>query len=145
MTQNLNNKKIELFVDNSIDNYRKKEGISVEEMIKIYLDNEGFFILGDEDNKMVGYLDVIDLDQIRKIIKGLNEKEIYLKGDTIKDLIEKSLIKFRDTFIDSNEKLIEVVRKLNDSEQIYFPVIKKDTLIGRISRRILLEKIKDLY
>ena len=141
----LNNKKIELFVDNAIDNYRKKEGITVREMLKIYFDNGGFFVLGDENNKTLGYLDILDMTQIKKIMEGLKEQKIDYKKDTIKNLIEKNFIILREDFIDSDEKLINVLERLNSSEQIYFPVIKKGVLIGRVSKRLLREKIKDLY
>lgn len=145
MKQNLNNKKIELFVDNGIDNYRRKEDITLDKMLKVYFDNEGFFVLGDENNKTIGYLDILDLDQIKKIMELLNKKEINYKKDTIKDLIQKNLIRFRVNFIDAEEKLIEVIKKMNNSEQTYFLVTKNNILIGRISKRIVVEKIKDLY
>ncbi len=144
MNSKLNNKKIVLFVDNGIDNYRKKDNIHIEKMLKVYLENDGFFVLGDKNNKTLGYLDILDLFQLRKILEGLKKGNINLK-ETIKDLLNKNLITFRINFIDSNEKLIDVTKKLDNSEQTYFPVIKNNILIGRVSKRILREKIKDLY
>ena len=74
-----------------------------------------------------------------------NKREIDYEKKTIKDLIKEKQIKFRDGFIDSNDSLGDVIERLNESEQIYFPVIKNNVLIGRVSKRILRGKIKDLY
>lgn len=145
MNQNLNKKKIELFVDNGIDKYRRKEDISIKDMLQIFFENEGFFVLGDDKNLTIGYLDTIDIDQIKKIIEKVNKREIDYEKKTIKDLIKEKQIKFRDGFIDSNDSLGDVIERLNESEQIYFPVIKNNVLIGRVSKRILRGKIKDLY
>jgi CBS domain-containing protein len=145
MKSQINNKKIELFVDNGIDNYRKGEETTVGELLRTYFDNEGFFVLGDEGKKPKGYIDSSDIMQITAIIDASEEETVDYMNDTIKALINKDLINLREDFIDSNEKLIEVIEKLNNSNQTYFPVLKKDILIGRVSKKLLREKIKDLY
>ena len=145
MNSNLKNKKIELFVENSIDNYRKKEEISIREMLKVYFDSEGFFVLKDEKDKTIGYLDILDLFQLKKIIELLKKKDLNYSKDTVKDLKKKDLINFREDYINYDEKLIDVIEKLDNSEQTYFPVLKKGVLIGRVSKRIIREKLKELY
>ena len=50
----IKNKKIELFADNGIDNYRKTEEITIKELLKMYLENDGFFILEDKNHSVLG-------------------------------------------------------------------------------------------
>jgi hypothetical protein len=143
MTQDLNNKKIELFADNGIDNYRKDDSISIGKMIEIYLANDAFFVLG-KDSVTDGYLDLADLDQIKKLVEGIKNNQIK-REDKIKDLKNEWRLTFRNEFVDSNEKLSDVIDKINGSQQKYFPVIKSKVLIGRVSKEIIRKKINELY
>ena len=110
-------------------------------MISIYLDNDGFFVLIDKEYKLVGYLDLSDLSLIKQIV----EDRVKNQEKTIQDLINEDKIKFRTEIIDYDTTLNEVITKLNNSNQIFFPIVKSNLLIGRVSKKILKEKIEDLY
>src|SRR3989344_4750672 len=141
MTNEILNKKIELFVDNGIDKYRRFDEIKIIDMIKIYLENNGFFIVMNKTSNFVGYLDLADMKKIKNIYDEINN----YKNKTIKELIEDKEIILRTEKIDSNTPLIDVLKKLNMTDQNYFPIFKVDILIGRISKKILKEKIEQLY
>jgi len=141
MTNEILNKKIELFVDNGIDKYRRFDEIKIIDMIKIYLENNGFFIVMNKTSNFVGYLDLADMKKIKNIYDEINN----YKNKTIKELIEDKEIILRTEKIDSNTPLIDVLKKLNMTDQNYFPIFKGDILIGRISKKILKEKIEQLY
>lgn len=141
MKEDIINKKIGLFVENGIDKYRRNEEIKTEEMIKVYLDNNGFLIINDKDSKFIGYLDLADIEKIKILFEKIKE----YRGKTIKELIQDNKINLRCEKIDYNTSLLEALMKLNRSEQNYYPVFNGEILIGRISKLILKEKIKDLY
>ena len=136
----IKNKKIELFADNGIDNYRKTEEITIKELLKMYLENDGFFILEDKNHSVLGYLDAADLDKIKKLIE---DPKVHSK--TIKDIKNSKKILLREEYIQANETIAEVISKIEKSGQKFFPIIKNGVLIGRISKSILKRKIKDLY
>ena len=108
MTNEILNKKIELFVDNGIDKYRRFDEIKIIDMIKIYLENNGFFIVMNKTSNFVGYLDLADMKKIKNIYDEINN----YKNKTIKELIEDKEIILRTEKIDSNTPLIDVLKKL---------------------------------
>lgn len=146
MKQNIANKKIKLFVDNGVDRYRKEEDITIQEMLITYLENNGFFVLADKNLKFLGYLDMADIKLIKEIIEDINgSKKKYNPSDKISELLKKKSIKLREETIEADTKVIDALKKLDKSEQNYFPIVEKGILLGRISKRILKEKIEDLY
>lgn len=146
MVKDIRNKKIELFVDNGIGRYMRKDTLKLKEMINIYLENNGFFILiGDEFN-LKGYLDLADLQIIKDIIKKMDDGVSDYKPDKpISKIIKEGLIELRTETISSDDKLIDVLKKLDGSDQNYFPVIEGGVLLGRISRKIIEENIEEIY
>ena len=139
--EDIKNKKIELFVDNGIDKYRKSDDIKPKELVEVFMGNDGFFVLRNKDSNFVGYLDLADLGLIKNLVKKIND----YKDKTIKELIDEGVIKLRTESIDSNFPLIDVLRKLDISNQNYFPILKEGILLGRISKKLLKEKINNLY
>ena len=135
----LKNKKIEYFVDNGIDRYRRKNSAKVGDMIKIYLDNNGFFVLMDEEFKFVGYLDVVDADSIKKLLDNYNS----YKDKTIQEILDSKELLLRVKTIEANTSVIETIEKLDCSKQIYFPVVKNGFLVGRVSKDILKKKLEE--
>lgn len=146
MIRNIRNKKIGLFVDNGVSKYMNQDTIELKDMIRIYLENHGFFVLIDNEFNLKGYLDLADLQNIKEIIEKMNGGDSnYKKDKLLSEMIKDELIKLRTETINSNEKLIDVLKKLDSSDQNYFPVIEGDTLLGRISRKIIEEKIGEIY
>lgn len=139
--EEVKNKKIGNFADNSSDNYRGKDSITFEEMLKKYLNNTGFFVIIDDENKLKGYFDMEDIG----LMKPIHDKFDDNKHKTIKQLIDEGRLKLRTSTIDYNEKVIDVLKRLSRGSQNYYPVMKEGMLIGRISRKILKEKIDELY
>ncbi len=144
MRPDISNKKIELFADNRIDKYRTTDSITLKEMINIFFRNQGFFVLEDENHKIRGYLDMADISIIKELL-DIFEKNMSLYTQTINIYLKKNKIEFRTETINSEDTVINVIHKLEESKQNYFPVIKEGILIGRISKRIIKEKIDDLY
>lgn len=140
MNRDIENKKIELFVENGIDKYRRCDDIKLMELIKVFLDNNGFIIFMNKDSKFIGYLDLADIEIIKKFFM---EKED--KSKKISDFIKENKINLRKEKIDSDTPLIDVLKKLDTNTQNYFPVFRGDILLGRISKIIISDKIKDLY
>lgn len=139
--ENIKNKRIEHFVDNGIDKYRKNINITISEMIKVFLDNNGFCVFKNDNSDFIGYIDLADLELITKFVKEIKT----IGNKSVKDMVSDDKIKLRKETINSNESLITVLEKLNSTIQNYYPIFKKDVLIGRVSKRILKEKIKDIY
>jgi len=139
--ENIKYRKIGNYVDNDIDRYRAKEDINFKQLLDIYVKNNGFFVLINEQNKPIGYLDMRDSDLIKKMINDIDDN----KDKTILELKQEGKLKFRKEFIEYDERVIDVLRKLDKSLQNYYPVIKEGNLVGRISKRILKEKIDELY
>jgi hypothetical protein len=143
MNSNIKNKKIELFVDNGIDGYRRTDEATLLDLGEVYVKNRGFFVLADSNYKTIGYLDLRDLESVSRLIEGfrtdinLAKKKIKEKGG--------NYLTFRTDFISHDEKLIDVVKRLNQQNQNYIPVVKNNILIGRVSREILRKKFKDLF
>lgn len=146
MRRDIQNKKIKLFVENGVDKYRRNDKITLKEMIKIYLENYGFFILANDKLDLIEYLDMVDLPMIRKIIGKMEGNNSEYDGNKpLSELIKKQLIKFRNETINADMKLIDVLRRLDNSEQNYFPVVENGILLGRVSKRILKEKLDEIY
>lgn len=146
MKRDIRTKRIGLFVENGISRYIKNDKITLKEMITTYLENNGFFALGDDKLNLIGYLDISDLQIIKDLLEKIEKKDPEYKEESLlKDLITKQLIDFRKETINPNEKLIDVLKKLDNSEQNYFPIVENNILLGRISKKILKEKIEALY
>lgn len=141
MPRLIGNKKVELFVDNGIDKYRKCDDISVKEMLNIFFENQGFFVLEEKDHKIKGYLDMADMDIFKKIIDEFDA----VNKLTVKEYVKKESLRLRSMIIKSDETVLQVLKKIEKEEQNYFPVVENDILIGRISKRIIQDKIGDLY
>ena len=137
----IKNKKIELFVENEIDRYKKNLTISPVEMVETYLNSEGFIVFVNIDNKFIGYLEKSDINKLSEIINNQNSSLIK----NIKQLLDDNKLKLKEDYIDYSEKLINVLNKLNNSPQIFFPVIKNNYLIGRVSKDKLKKRIDEIY
>jgi len=134
-------KKIGNFVDNSIDKYRAKDNINFESMLKTYINNNGFFVVIDDNNKLIGYFDMYDMPLMKSLFVNFEES----KTKTIRQLIDEGKLKLRSETVDYNEKVIDVLKKINGGSQNYYPVMREGILIGRVSKKILKEKIDELY
>lgn len=141
MKEDIKSKKIELFAQNGIDKYRKNEDISVLDMMQVYLENNGFILVTDKQNNFLGYLDLSDID----IIKGLFARMKDIKDKSIKELIKSKEITLRTEKISADTELIVVLKKLENIEQNYFPVFRDNILLGRVSKKIIREKIDEIY
>jgi CBS domain-containing protein len=144
MGKEIENKKIELFVDNGIDKYRATDKIKIIDVLSIFFDNKGFFVLEEENHKVIGYLDMSDIEEIREIMKKVSE-DTKILNLSFKEYRQKYKIKLKTELINADERVIDVIKKIEKEMQNYFPVVDDGVLIGRISKRIIKEKLEELY
>lgn len=130
---------IDNFVENNIYKYKGTEDITFSEMLKMYLESGGLFILEDSDKKVLAYLDLSNAPDLKKLMD--DEEVKSLRNSEIKKLINK--IPFNRGFvINMSEKTGNVRRKLSRSGKIFAPVVNNDMqLIGRISERIIRKRV----
>lgn len=131
-------KEIGLFVENNIDAYRGTPDIIFREMLDMFFNNDGFFVLQEENNK-ISYLDVSDVEKIKRLIS--QDHQIYEKK--LKDI---DLNIFNNYCIKSVESVESVLQQLKTSNQTYFPIINLyNKLIGRVSIKFLKNRIDNIY
>jgi len=133
-------KEVGLFIENNIDSYRSNSNkIKFINMMKKFFDNDGFFVLCKSDGEVEGYIDTVNLPEITKLID--NNEKIFDKK--ISDIDQKIFNKY---LVNRTESVKSVLEELHKSNQTFFPVVNsQNQLIGRVSIKILKEKIDKIY
>ncbi|MAF50681.1 MAG: hypothetical protein CMH64_01185 [Nanoarchaeota archaeon] len=136
---NILRKEVKFFAENHIDAYRGDEKISIDKMVKIYLNNGGFFVLCSKDDRVEGYLDFTNVEEINKLMED-SEKIKENLGEN------KKKLNFRNFLIKEDSQIKEAIEKFKDTSQLYFPVIDSENrLTGRVSLQLIKTNIDKIY